>query len=317
MCFRRVGVSLFFLSLCLSPAVTCVAAPTGEPVSTLRVREAATTVRFLGDHAAVSLAVESLSKHPSTADVRVEFLDPKGNVRATAEQKQTIRPGLNRLQITIPFSLTMRSDDAEKATTEILAYRLRYRVSTSAQPPSARAAAEGIIALANVARDLFELQISTLQYVKEGSECRVLLRAAHPVTSRPVAGVTVHVELKADIADERPLLEAKGVTDARGVAEVHLSLPSPLPSQSMSLTAVGRYGGLQASVDVDLTAWQRSRVTLTTDKPLYQPGQTLHARLLAFSTAGKAISGADVLFRISDPESTIVFRGTAKTGRDA
>ena len=49
-----------------------------------------------------------------------------------------------------------------------------------------------------------------------------------------------------------------------------------------------------------------SNVSLSTDKPVYQPGQILHTRLIAFGVNKKAIAGQPVILKILDPEETLV-----------
>ena len=55
--------------------------------------------------------------------------------------------------------------------------------------------------------------------------------------------------------------------------------------------------------------------TLSTDKPLYQPGQTLHVRLLAFDSEKKAFADQALTVDIKDPEGTLVYRSAQTTSR--
>ena len=51
------------------------------------------------------------------------------------------------------------------------------------------------------------------------------------------------------------------------------------------------------------------RTLLTTDKPLYQPGQTIHLRALALQRPGmKPLAGAGVLFEVDDAKGNKVFK---------
>jgi uncharacterized protein YfaS (alpha-2-macroglobulin family) len=57
----------------------------------------------------------------------------------------------------------------------------------------------------------------------------------------------------------------------------------------------------------------RARIIINTDKLLYQPGQSLHARAIVLSVDKHAVANEDAEFKLVDPESNTVFSGTAKT----
>src|SRR5208282_2612195 len=52
---------------------------------------------------------------------------------------------------------------------------------------------------------------------------------------------------------------------------------------------------------------------LDTDKDVYQPGQTLHSRMLRFDSERKAVGGDTLDVRIEDEERTLVFKQTVPT----
>src|SRR5260370_4619445 len=54
---------------------------------------------------------------------------------------------------------------------------------------------------------------------------------------------------------------------------------------------------------------------VSTDKPLYQPGQTLHTRVLMFDASRHALADQKATLEISDPESTMAFRAEINTSR--
>src|SRR4029077_7505027 len=49
-------------------------------------------------------------------------------------------------------------------------------------------------------------------------------------------------------------------------------------------------------------------LTVSTDKPIYQPGQTLHARIMAFDVNKKAVAAQPLTIEIHDPDQTLVFQ---------
>ena len=66
-----------------------------------------------------------------------------------------------------------------------------------------------------------------------------------------------------------------------------------------------------ASVHID----QYVRSLVSSDKPLYQPGQVMHVRALLFTPAKRALANQNASIRICDPDGTTVYRAIAKTSR--
>ena len=59
---------------------------------------------------------------------------------------------------------------------------------------------------------------------------------------------------------------------------------------------------------------QPARVLLSSDKPIYQPGQTIHVRSLILNgRTEKPFAGEAVTFEVSDPKGNKVFKETRKT----
>ncbi|HEX8335699.1 MAG TPA: MG2 domain-containing protein, partial [Pyrinomonadaceae bacterium] len=76
-----------------------------------------------------------------------------------------------------------------------------------------------------------------------------------------------------------------------------------------------RRGVLLEEAETEVSFEDLPRVLLTTDKPLYQPGQTVHMRALAFNQGGRALADEEVTFRVEDEEESAAFTATLKTSR--
>ncbi|MBE7483539.1 MAG: hypothetical protein HS104_26615 [Polyangiaceae bacterium] len=129
-------------------------------------------------------------------------------------------------------------------------------------------------------------------------------------TGRPVAGE--HVELLAFIDDEDERKLAAGVTDAGGEWLAEARLPEQKWSSLTFVAYLPKDG--EASGRTARIWGKRSPTTaLSTDKPLYQPGQVVHVRALAFDASDKPLADKDVIFTVLDPNGTKVFKQTRKT----
>ena len=63
-----------------------------------------------------------------------------------------------------------------------------------------------------------------------------------------------------------------------------------------------------------VTVRSSTGLRLTTDRPLYQPGQTVHVRLVATARhPRRVLEGREVTFEVRDPQDNSIFRKTEKT----
>src|SRR6185436_13974414 len=79
------------------------------------------------------------------------------------------------------------------------------------------------------------------------------------------------------------------------------------------LKLTGQRGDFTQEAEEDIRFNQLVQILLQTDKPLYQPGQTLHVRALALGDNHRVLTNTEINCRIKDPENDEVFRTTLKT----
>src|SRR5712692_6467938 len=296
-------------SFCLSVLLTL--APLSRAGLTLRVNEAGTRVLFEEQDTSVLLAVENSLGRRVDAHLKLELIDTDGAVRATAERDYQIKPGANALAIPIALWL---SGKAVTDTRELLWYRLRYRITSTV--PSQFDQLTGLISLSEITPDIFALSVATPGKAQEGSAYRLRVQAAHPLTSRPVAGVNIDAEIKFDGYDRDDIvLRQSALSDASGFATLDFQIPRGIEDDEGELKVIGRRGILTESADSEVNIDRNTQVMVSTDKPLYQPGQTLHTRVLMFDASRHALADQKATLKISDPESTTAFRTELNTSR--
>jgi hypothetical protein len=303
-----------FLLLCLF-AVSLLFFQLSSASADLRVNEAATRF-FLDDgKTGASLVVENPLGQSVAANVRVELIDPQGVVRSSAEHALIIKEETATLFIALPFQPSRLKDEELK---QLLWYRLRYQIKPKNLSSAAEKPVEGFISLSGITPDLFEVNVVSSMYAREGMLYRVRVRTAHPLDGHAVEGVRVEAQIKIEEDNDKrapTVLSATGVTDAEGYATLDFNLPGEIKTNSADIKVTARRGALVQVANDTISFDQLSRIFISTDKPLYQPGQTLHARALIFSPLMQAIANEEMPFKIEDPEGTIVFRATLKTSR--
>ncbi len=275
----------------------------------LRVNEAATKVSLREGATEITLAVENLTTEPIRIKLELEWIDPKGNIPNRTGRVENIAPGVNRLKIPFPLYNYFRDSDTPW-------FRLKYRLTSDEASGKAFAPLTGIISLSEMASEMFELHVIASDFAVPGKPYRAQVRALHPVTARPVAGVRITSELKFDNDAEDKFAES-GATDRNGFASLSFNLPKTLKPEDGTLTVTGKLGEYtqEAEFDLNVQYAQMARIILTTDKPLYQPGQTLHIRALAMDFHNRAIPDTELEIEIEDPENATQFRADLKTSR--
>ena len=283
----------------------------------LKVDETNSSILFEKDPAEVLLAVENPSSAVN-ANVQLELLDTNDISLAKSNQVQSIAGGKQRLKLSLPFAFP-NSNDRDRNLA--LWYRLHYRITPQESP--AEVLADGVISLSEITPDVFELHVAAAQVVREGHRYRVHVQAAHPITKRPAEKVRidVHVTLDGD-NDKIVKLNGSSLTDAKGRAVLNLDLPPRFPqfphrirATGGELQVIGTRGALTVQTKGDVLVDQFVRFLVSTDKPLYQPGQVMHVRALLLTPSRRALANQDTFFKISDPEGTVQHRTVATTSR--
>ncbi len=123
---------------------------------------------------------------------------------------------------------------------------------------------------------------------------------------QPIASAHVKVSLKPAGGRAIPLFE--GQTDETGSLPVTFHVPADAPAEAHLIVETRSAVG-QDRVEQPVTIQREYRLLLTSDKPLYQPGQVIHMRALALSTFDLTPArGATVDFLVEDPRGNKVFR---------
>jgi uncharacterized protein YfaS (alpha-2-macroglobulin family) len=150
-------------------------------------------------------------------------------------------------------------------------------------------------------RDLFAATTASLR-----------VRLLDRTTNRPVANVPVTVELIGDRGRGQQL--ASFTTDAHGSGELTFRLPDWSGNFDLCVRADTPQGEEVVTRPVRLhRAW---KVMLSTDKPVYQPGQTIHARTLALRALDqKPAKQLPALFTLIDPKGNLLFKHEGETSK--
>ncbi|MGI5863543.1 MAG: MG2 domain-containing protein, partial [Myxococcales bacterium] len=129
----------------------------------------------------------------------------------------------------------------------------------------------------------------------------------------PIEGAKLRILLRG--ADGRDTVIYEGPSDRWGTVSAGKRLPD-LPEGGYTLVVHASKDGEETSFTQPITLQRRYRVLLSSDKPTYQPGQTIHVRALAREAGtNRPPDGLPLTFTVVDAKGNKVGRQTAKLDR--
>jgi len=130
-------------------------------------------------------------------------------------------------------------------------------------------------------------------------------------TNEPLVGAAVEITLKETDGDKNVF---KGSTDRSGTCKTDFLLPEHIDRAELHFEIVSDIG--QDAYDISIKFLSGNLTYLVTDKPIYQPGQTIHIRTLSLRKPNLvAVDDGDLVFEIEDSKGNKVFKESVKTDK--
>jgi type II secretory pathway pseudopilin PulG len=160
----------------------------------------------------------------------------------------------------------------------------------------------------------YDLQVLGQQQLLPGSESSLRVMVFNHKTRLPLANIPVLVELAAPDGKDVVRL-ASFRTDSRGTASPRIRVPESAQGDYELRVRADLPGGAESIAHAVRIA-RSWKVMLSTDKPVYQPGQTIHVRSLALRLPDRRpVAGERVAFKITDPRENVIFQERSVTSR--
>jgi len=241
------------------------------------------------------------SAREGSGTLTVEILDPEDHSLGRVERGVPIRKGKGQWQQTLVPEQPIPFD-------EILWQRIRYRFEYD----DARGSAiEGIESISQIIRRPVVHVLGDKEYIA-GSQAAVRVIVSEANSNAAQTG-TVHIDLIASDHDPRPLFS--GALNRRGTVEASFRFPSGLVGSCQLRFAVDTpIGATEYTQPIQLE--DKASILLSTEKPIYQPGQTIHVRALVMDRAvGHAAADRKLTFEVEDSRGNKVFRKFTETDK--
>lgn len=156
-----------------------------------------------------------------------------------------------------------------------------------------------------------ELQVLGQNKFLAGSQAAVRLITFNPSNQEPVGLVPVSIKLTP--RDGKPVVLYTGRTGRDGSLDASFMVPADLEGGAELAFTAGD-GAKAQELTATVTVEKSNKIYLSTDKPLYQPGQVIHIRTLSLGLpALKPVGSADLLLEVEDAKGNKVFKQTLKT----
>ena len=277
----------------------------------IKVDERATRVYFRELSPEVSLVVVNGAQTTQRARIRLELLDPHNQATATVDRRIDLKSGSQKLPFTLP---TKTRDLTPDTNSQVLWYRLHYRIDSD-NSDGQKTNTEGFISLSEITPDLFKLQVIGPPYMVPGKTYAPRVRATHPLTHAPFKNVSIKGVVSGyDTNRDDITLTSSAITNADGFADLKFDLPAS-HDEDFDITIEGTLGLITVKADREVDVYNEPTLIVSTDKPIYQPGQTVHARILLLGPSKRVLANQTLTLAIEDPEDTVVANSVLTTSR--
>jgi hypothetical protein len=286
-------------------ALSLFTKPVTSTVNEIQVLESKSRIILNKKEIVLLLTLNNIKRAESDIKLEAELINTEGHIVSKASSTGRVADPL--IKLSLPFNVdSLSRSEREK----LLWYSIHYKVSYIRQ--DRHRTINGINSLAKLTQNFFELTVASHNVITPGTEYEIRVRALNPITSRPVQGVEISLKIELD-SNFSP--EFRAITSNEGYAFVKFVVPTSVNEREGNIRVKGVLGGIFVETDEDFFLDKRGEILITTDKPIYQPGQKLNIRALTFNSTKHAIPNEKVAVKITDEEGQLMFREEKRSTR--
>ena len=251
-------------------------------------------------HGIVHVTIPYRAPHNGAGQLTVEILDPEDGVLGRSERRVEVDAGKGWWRADLKLTPAIALDD-------LVWHRLRYRFAYDDEKDDV---IEGTSSISEVLLRPVVHILGQTAYLA-GGDAAVRVIATDSQNGAIAGPSTVRIELLAP--GRKPDSLFTGRLNRRGTAEAQFRFPAGTAGECQLRYVVDTpIGSTELSQSVRLE--DKVSVLLTTEKPIYQPGQTIHVRALALDRANHAAAaGRRLTFEVEDSRGNKVFKKATRT----
>lgn len=265
-------------------------------MGTVTMRKDSVSASRRGRTVTLHLPLANTGSMPRYVSYRVALFDLSGERLAHRRGKAAVRGGASTINVGMEVDSLADGHAAEAG------YVVSYRVEV---PDRVYRGKRSLFHL--VPKPAISLRAPERAFA--GSPMTVPILLTEALRGTPLVGQSVDVAVT-DATGKTYSIAA--LTDGHGTAEV--ALPALPAGQARIVARGGLPGRMAEAVSAEVEVVAGTRIHLSSDKPLYQPGQTIHMRALILARPDHSpLTDEDVLFEVSDARGNKVFKEVAQT----
>src|SRR5216684_7480588 len=253
-------------------------------------------------HGVLYVSIPYEATHAGSGRLTMEVLDPEDKVVGRVERRADVAEGTGHWQEQIKLEKPLALDD-------IVWHRVRYHFEYSDQKNEAL---EGTESISQILRTPVVHILGQQSYLTGGEAAVRVIVTDSKNEIIPGQG-SVRIELLRD--GHKPEALYSGRLNRRGTTEAAFRFPAGLAgSYQLHYVTDTPIGSTEFTQPVRLE--DKVSILLTTEKPIYQPGQTIHARALALDCANhEAAAERKLTFEVEDSRGNKVFKKITQTSK--
>jgi hypothetical protein len=245
----------------------------------------------------ISLPVLNSSKKALNATVNLHWvLKDNSDTGGSAEEKDwAIPPGQSTVEIPLPMDHPS------------IWNRLRYDIRPTPTIGGPFARMRGIVAISQISDYVFELRATHSPTVRPGSTFTIHAGAIHPVTRNALPDIkwTATRARDADGDEDEPVKPDRIIKREGGFIDFVFTVPEHWDDDEIQVKLTAQRGDFKQTLSLDVKLTEQCSIRVQTDKPIYQPGQTVHMRAVVFNSKNRAAAGTAVQLRVHDHEEQL------------
>jgi len=251
-------------------------------------------------HGVLHVSILYNAPRSGEGDLTVEVLDPEDGVVGSIDRHVFASAGHGFREQDISIHGALPIDD-------LVWHRLRYRFIYN---DDRAAALQGIVSISRILRRPVVHVLGQQSYLSGGAAA-VRLIVTEVDNETPVTSGSLQVEMLAPGQQTQTLYT--GRLNERGTTRANFHFPPGLAGAFQLRYSVDTGLG-EAEFTQQIRLEDKASILLTTEKPVYQPGQTIHVRALALDRSNhQATGGRRLTFEVDDSRGNKVFRKITQT----
>src|SRR3984885_5190080 len=251
-------------------------------------------------HGVLSVAIPYHGARPGSGRLIAEIVDPEEDILGRIERPVNITKNDGAWQESIAPAKRIAFED-------LVWQRVRYRFEYS---DKAIPAITGVESISRILRRPVVRMLGQTEYLA-GSDAAIRLLVSDAGNDDSALTGAIHAELL--IPHERARALFSGRLNQHGTVAAQFRLPAALRGQyDIRFLADTPIGSAEYTQPIQIK--DPALIMLTTEKPIYQPGQTIHVRALALDRAShRADADRNLTFEVEDPRGNKVFKKSTVT----